>query len=118
MMLNNNEVIEYFLDEENNITGFQRWPETKRKEFKKNPPLLDEIIEHGLKDEYRRPKYKLINNKIVKIELKNPTSIQMLKNMSMIDMVKVLIKGIENKNNSEFKNFCEIINIEEDINEK
>jgi hypothetical protein len=61
------EVIEYFLDENDYIKGWQLWPVNKRPELKDNPFPLPEMQQLGaLFDKYRKPMYKLIDNAIVK----------------------------------------------------
>jgi len=69
-LLKDFEVIEYFLNDNNNITELRIQPKIKRPDLINNPEPLEEMCIPGwVKDQYGNYKYKLKNNKII---LNNP----------------------------------------------
>ena len=100
------ECIEYFLDSNNNITGHQLWPLKKRPEFASNPAPLDAMIKDGYFDEYKRPKWKLINFEFVENVYGPPNdnvlAQKILSTFTVIDFAQRLSAGIEDKKDPQY----------------
>lgn len=107
--MRNDEVIEYFLDSENNITGYQLWPKKKKPQFINNPEPKKRMSEPGgFKHEpgggYR---YKLIDNKIVETvddrPLEQVQALVDLEEMDFKEILRALCVGInDNRNDPRF----------------
>lgn len=114
MSLKSFEIYDYFLDSKLNITGGQIVPKKKHPELLDNPEPLDEFIKYGPFDEYKRPKWRLINFKFVKNNYKSPTNKEFSKNllskMSMLDIAKRLIRGINDNKDKSYLELVELIN--------
>ncbi len=96
-------VVEYFLDG-NNIKGWQLWTVEKRPDLKNNP-MPNNIDAFNLKDQYGNYKYRLENNQIIEnniISTEKQLIEEEIKNLSKKDLLKLMIKGIENKNDPEY----------------
>ena len=113
MALKDFEVIEYFLDKENNILGYQLWPLKKYPQFEKNPEPLEEMTKDGFKDEYGRWKWKFINLQFVLNDYGNGNGEKALyefNNMTLVEKFKKIISGINSKNNQDYIDFVDLIN--------
>lgn len=106
------EVIEYFT-KNNFITGWQLWPEHKKPELKKNT-LPTEDMNNSLTDEHGNYKYKLLASGKVKEVNTAPTESQIakkeLKQFSTLDLFRILVQGIADKNDPEFIQLKEKLN--------
>jgi hypothetical protein len=114
MTLKKNEVIEYKLTETNLITGYQLWNKKKRPDLIDNPDPPDEMIEEGLFDKYDRPYWQLSDDIITKQALPPPSQLQVAKdyidNLSRYEMLKLICKGIQNKNDNDYEYFEGMVN--------
>ena len=103
-MLKQFEVIEYFTDENNNITGHQLWPKKKRSDLIDNPDPPDS----DYKDQYGNCKYKFENGKIVE-NITPPTESQIeLRNFrktDLLNIIRILLKGIQDNSDKDFLDF-------------
>lgn len=116
MSLHPKEVVEYDLDGINNIIGLRLWPKKDYPEFKDNPDPLPEMNEPGaFFDEYDRPRWSLIGGVIVENTPGSPTATELARetwrNMSDIEKVKKLMIGIESKNDPEYTDFVDMVNL-------
>jgi hypothetical protein len=109
-------VWEYDLDSINMVIGFKAWNRKKRPDLIGNPePPYEMQSPEGLKDEYGRPCWLLRNGELGKVDLGDPTPVEdaqrYFQELSRLDMIKLLIKGIENKNDSDYTDFVDKINL-------
>lgn len=114
MILKKNEVIEYKTTVTGLITGYQLWNKKKRPDLIDNPGPPDEMIEEGLLDEYNRPYWLLKNGVIGKVTLGPPEPGEVaenyIQNLSYYDTLKLICKGIQNKNDDDYEYFESMVN--------
>jgi hypothetical protein len=115
MKLKKNEVIDYVLNEFAFITGWQLHNKKKRPDLADYIEPPDQMTEEGLLDEYDRPCWLHRDGQIRKVDLGDPTPVEdaqkYFQELSRLDMIKLLIKGIENKNDSDYTDFVDKINL-------
>jgi len=98
-------VYEYVLDQENNIITVQQWEKEKKPELSSNPEPNQNILQGKLIDFFGNPLYKLENNQIVENVIQLSSEQKKNKKLSeknLMDIIRILIQGIENKDNNEF----------------
>ena len=98
-------VYEYILDQENNIITVQQWGKREKPELSGNPEPNQNILQGKLIDFFGNPLYKLENNQIVEnvIQLSSVQKrIKRLSKKNLLDVIRILIQGIEDKDNNEF----------------
>jgi hypothetical protein len=106
-----NIVIEYIVDTYNCIKGWILHPQHKRPDLIDNPLPTEKM--NKLKDNFGNDKFKLENNKIIFLN-PTPTISQIYeeafnKNFNLLKVSKLLIKGIHNENDTEFKDLEDIL---------
>ena len=109
-------VYEYILDSLGMIKEIRAWKSKKRPELIENPEPPIELQEIGaLRDQYGRPCWLFRDNQVRKVDLGDPTPVEdaqrYFQELSKLDMLKLLFKGIENKNDSDYTDFVDKINL-------
>ena len=104
-MLKDFEVIEYFIDNDNNITGWYLQAKIKRPDLI-NVPAPTKDMSENLRDEHGNLKYKLVDNKIVEnkpVLTESQLSKKEVNTMDKIEVYKILCAGILDKNDLAFQ---------------
>ena len=103
-MLKDFEVIEYFLDKNNNITGHALHNKKRKPEYTKN--IVPKNFDFKYQDKYGNYRYKLENNTPV-LNTILPTEHQLelkeFRKTDILKVIKILVRGIENPNDSAFQ---------------
>jgi hypothetical protein len=113
MILKEKEVIHYFLDESDRITGWEILPKKKRPDLINNPPPLDEML-ISLVDEFGNYLFVLQDEEIVKIPTpasQKQLALKEINDYSTIELIEILIKGINNKNDKDFIDLATLFNL-------
>ena len=115
MKLNKNQVIEFKLNDENFITGYQIWNRKRRIDLIDEVEPPDEMVKEGLFDQFNRPIWRHVGDAIVKQILPDPSPVLVAKdyinNLSRYEMLKLICKGIQNKNDDDFVDFMDKVNL-------
>lgn len=96
---------EYIIDENNNIISAQQWNEKEKPELKDNPVPNQDIINGNLIDKFGNYLYKLENEEIKEnIIILNDEQIKIdkLSKKGLLDIVRILIQGIDDPNDNEY----------------
>ena len=100
-------VWEYICDGNNNIITIQQWNQEEKPEFENNPEPSEEMKQSNLIDEWGNYLYKLEGGIIIENEIELDDKQKKIKKLSkngILDMIRILIKGIDDPNDSEFLN--------------
>lgn len=98
-------VYEYILDTSNNITTVQLWGECEKPECAGNPVPNQDILDGKLFDAFGNPLYRLESGEIIANEIvldDTQTKIDKLSKKSLLNIIRILIQGIEDSLDSEF----------------
>lgn len=97
-------VYEYILDGYNIIT-IQQWGALEKPQFSENPTPTPSMLEGKLFDDYGNPLYRLVGSIIYENEIiltDSQEKKKKIKEKDLMDIIRILILGIEDKTNSEF----------------
>lgn len=110
-------VYEYRTDSENMVTRIAKWSKIKKPDYDNNPPP-PEGMETELRDEYGRLQWQFKDNVLTKLDLGEPEDAvkakREFKKMPLRRIVKLLIRGILDKEDVKFLKLVERMDLLED----
>ena len=109
------EVVEYTVDKNNNVTAVSIKQKDTHRRLIGNPAPPDDLDTEGLIDKHGRPRWVFKDGKLSKNSLAPPTLKQEAKawfnEATLLELAKLLVIGIRDKNDKEFKAFAEKIDL-------
>ena len=107
-------VYEYFLNPQNEITGWQIWPLNLKPEYSDNPLPIAGMLAGELKDAYGNYKYKLEGVVILDttpVITQRDLAKRRIREINKKDFLKAVVRGVRDNTNTDFNN------LEQDIND-